>query len=1107
MANLWNNIYFFDKNGKNYNFDYDSDQDMWTGDIYIPQVSVGLFEVAQIFILEKMVDASINSSNVFKYGFPHDTEASTGSTITGNGGWDIEWKDQDPTELKLFQFDRNFDTGTQSALVREDDGPPIQFYDQIFAPLDYDPNQTFNSDGYLVTSQIRSEALQLNICINSKNEDTYRRTLKIIDRSTATTVAEITIYGETIEEDERLKVMTQNFGYNIIAKDSSIFREVDINESLPDYQEINEKRKEIMLEGHNIYTFIGSYKGLINAIKFFGYDNLQVKEFWKNVNVNSDKFGTYIQSNPIGIFDPIVELNDKKISLPNKNFRKTSLFSLIYKINEIREDFYDIDDLPLTEETSDFTIEEVLIKLFGLKEKLEKEFLPLNAHIKEIVGEAEFFGLQELTSTISKNETNTLNIGIDANFCVEPDECVYLEDLRTLALDCLESEAIVGKSFVDFCDAFITPLVDKAGPNVIIGPYNSGDVLPKPPIGPDVNDPLGNIVNGDTLTVEDVSDIFLSYFSRYAPGINTTKYQEGRSSNQLPDKPGIPIGAPIVLRNCSFGNETWNSINSTWNQLDNGGVYYNIDLRPITPSTNDVYKIYDPETDLTISYTVQLGDTEEDVRNGLFNQLLTLKSNFIDPWTFYKITQSEENCSSTGGTTSCEFYDIRLFGDTPNRLSLSVERVNQSSTSFFQKIILPGSKLYTWDSIFRGNFEEIEWSIFKEKTEISPEFLYTIRGSMAEYERLPLILPYVGTYTVEMKMFDLYNNISSKVEIDRICVEGKEVEYSGWYQARKENYTWESDGKYKWNDYGSQWNLPIEPSVTWGDETPKLYESLDRVNSILNNFGLGTSPDFQLLNYQNDGNLSFAGPYRWDNVEGGNWNDTYHLWWNMTSTSGDTPSFFQFSEFYSGTYLRIEDLNGDVGEFFFDSSYTTLADVASALNVSDDPILNKYVYNVVYDAGLDQKFIQAVSRYFGIYGDWANIDIVDSSGNTVCAATGSTGSTGSTGFTGCESLIYKKGLHISSNPTWDTAKFINDGKTLPKLTWAMFVYDNCRILGKDKPKWKIRNTTNSSIADIYFESRYLTYLFKKEGKYEITLELEDSNGNKYKKERNILIIK
>ena len=107
----------------------------------------------------------------------------------------------------------------------------------------------------------------------------------------------------------------------------------------------------------------------------------------------------------------------------------------------------------------------------------------------------------------------------------------------------------------------------------------------------------------------------------------------------------------------------------------------------------------------------------------------------------------------------------------------------------------------------------------------------------------------------------------------------------------------------------------------------------------------------------------------------------------------------------------------------------------------------------------------------------------------------------------CLSRIYKKGQSKSSNATWNTAKFINDGKVLPPMTWAMFVYDKCRIVGKADPRWTISNTTDSSVADIYFESKYLTYLFKDPGRYVITLELTDSNGNKYKKDRNILNIK
>ena len=165
---------------------------------------------------------------------------------------------------------------------------------------------------------------------------------------------------------------------------------------------------------------------------------------------------------------------------------------------------------------------------------------------------------------------------------------------------------------------------------------------------------------------------------------------------------------------------------------------------------------------------------------------------------------------------------------------------------------LPGETLFTWEGIERGNFDEIEWTIYKDATDVSPSYYRVFRGPISQYNKLPIILPYVGLYSVEMKLFDLYNNISSNVKTDFICVESREVEYSGWYQSRKANYTWNSESKYLWNDYGSLWNLPIEPSITWADETPSLYSSLDRVNAILNNFGLGSSPDFQLLNYQDN---------------------------------------------------------------------------------------------------------------------------------------------------------------------------------------------------------------------------------------------------------------
>jgi hypothetical protein len=1092
--NRWQHIYFFDKNGKYSNFEYDEVNDIWTGDVYLPEVSTGLFEVGQMFILQEFIQ---QSTGLKKFGYPHSYEAS--QLNTGTCDWIVEWETSDPDDIFLFQFNTEFNTNTQSALEIEVAGPPLIKYDEIAIPLDYDPSQTVNIDNYVITNDIRSELIQINFTINSDIENTFKRTLIIRDECTGSIVGKFTVYAETIGEDERLKVMTENLGYNISMDDSLIFRDTNIYEQLPNFIEINRKRKELMMEGHNIYPYIGSYKGLINAIKFFGYNNLQVKEFWKNINKSSPSYGKYLQTNPINIFDPQVNYNDMSITLPNKNFRKTNMFSLVYKINKIKEGQYDFQDLPLTEEVFDFTIEEVLIKLFGLKRKLEKDFLPLNAHIKDITGEADFFGLTSVTNTISRNDKRNINAGIPVDFKVFPDKCTVLEDLRTFSSFCFKEAAIVDEAIINFCNAFIAPIsisegVNASSRNIILGPYSPGDLLPASPIGPDFNSSVGSPIGGQNFTISEIADVYLSYFSKYAPNQNKIGNPiDGYSSEYLPDKPNIPVGALVVLENDSFNTITWEDVNLTIDQISNANKFHTFDLDPQGANVGDVFIVNDPITNTGASYTVQLGDTDVTVRNALYTQLIALKNSFVNPWLHWDINQVTLPISGAA---------VRVFGSDTQRINVSVNKTPVSG-AVFNKLDNPGETLYTWNSIQRGNFTEIEWSIFKEKTEISPEYFFTVRGALNQFNTLPVTLPYVGTYTVEMRLYDLFNNISSIVKMDSICVEPKEVEYSGWYQARKETYNWVNEGKWKWNDYGSTWNLPIEPSVTWEEETPSLYESLDRVNAILNNFGLGSSPNFSLLNFQNSGKVSFSGPYFWNNLQKGTWNDSYHLWWDLTSVTGDTPAFFQFKEIVQNAYLKVVDLKGNVGSYYFHSGITTLAQAASELNLSNDPVIKKYIYNVVYDATYDQKFIQGVSRYFGSYGDWLDVDIVDVNDNRICSPTGVTGYTG----TGCPSLIYRKGLHSASNPSWVTARFINNGVELPKLTWIMFVYDKCKINAKDKPKWTIKNTTDSNVPDIYFESKYLTYLFQDPGRYEIGLELTDSNGNKYKKERNILIIK
>ena len=176
MAN-WEHLYFFDKNGKNYNMEYDKSADKWTGDIFISQVSIDLFEVGQLFILQKMINST---TSAFEWGYPHGyTDAPTGEP-TGQAAcdWVVDWKTDDPSQIFLFKFDMDFITGTQSALVQEPDGPNLIKLAKVNVPLDFDINQKVDGEGYIITDEIRSIAMQVNIAFSSPTENTYKRTLK-----------------------------------------------------------------------------------------------------------------------------------------------------------------------------------------------------------------------------------------------------------------------------------------------------------------------------------------------------------------------------------------------------------------------------------------------------------------------------------------------------------------------------------------------------------------------------------------------------------------------------------------------------------------------------------------------------------------------------------------------------------------------------------------------------------------------------------------------------------------------------------------------------------------------------------------------------------------
>jgi hypothetical protein len=81
-----------------------------------------------------------------------------------------------------------------------------------------------------------------------------------------------------------------NNGFNIKPQDAYIFKDYDVQEYGVDWIFMNAKRKELLKNFPQIYNYIGSYKAVINAINYFGYNDLAFNEYYRNVDENSKKY-------------------------------------------------------------------------------------------------------------------------------------------------------------------------------------------------------------------------------------------------------------------------------------------------------------------------------------------------------------------------------------------------------------------------------------------------------------------------------------------------------------------------------------------------------------------------------------------------------------------------------------------------------------------------------------------------------------------------------------------------------------------------------------------------------------------------------------------------
>lgn len=321
------------------------------------------------------------------------------------------------------------------------------------------------------TDGCNNNGFSANIGFSGENDGVYEHTLYIclVDCSNKENselgevypIGEVLMSGETEGEDERYRTFFENFGIPDPKYYNDIFLDSDINNDSPDYISINKNSKKMFLAYNDIFPYIGSYKGLLNAIKTLGYeDEIFFKEWYKEIGnsaLDDSGYTTY----EISFKDTSNRNVISNLDLSERiHLRKMNWVSMVYKINEELDKPEDKWGFPsVITNYKNFNTDR-LIKILSLKNWLEKYAIGVNCHITDVGGEGlvfERYNLQKYgtyqkvfeydnektISAVVQQEYITLNNG-SANINV---------DIHTTDKD-VNIEELDGLRFLDFCDGF-----------------------------------------------------------------------------------------------------------------------------------------------------------------------------------------------------------------------------------------------------------------------------------------------------------------------------------------------------------------------------------------------------------------------------------------------------------------------------------------------------------------------------------------------------------------------------------------------------------------------------------------------------------------------------
>lgn len=453
MAFLTKKIDFYDTRGVRQSAVYNTDTDIWNFELVFDSISTGLFSTQQLHIFENVINIlngenkksllspmtndgeslkfkfkKTSFENFFLYRIEYSPELKDYFVKSVNSDKTIFDLQTESPKMHIKAADEaNFVNGTQT-LAKGEIYPGIKkIVDSLTYPLQ---STTDVASSSLVTTESESfvnsddtrevliyddsiDTITLDIGFLSEVEGEFQEILEIYltDGTTDTLIAEVNLFCEAIAEDTRLTTILENFGQTLDVEDSLVFRETDVNDDKSNHDVLNRKKKELILEYSNIIPYIGAYKGLINALKFYGYNDLRIKEWWLNLDTEQKHYYEIDKDT----YKTLTGQDD--VFGEGNRLKRTGKFSLFYDIFKLTGEV-DQYGIPEIEKSFPYSQNEVLIKLYGLKTLFKRKYLPLSTRIVDITGEGIVFDRISSQTWNNHLEINEVN-GIDLDFKIE----------------------------------------------------------------------------------------------------------------------------------------------------------------------------------------------------------------------------------------------------------------------------------------------------------------------------------------------------------------------------------------------------------------------------------------------------------------------------------------------------------------------------------------------------------------------------------------------------------------------------------------------------------------------------------------------------------------